>query len=128
MPRLNLFVSYAHEDEEFREKLDAQLSQLLRSGVDEWHDQQIVGGADWAGQIDEQLNSADIIVLLVSADFLASKYCYAVEMARALERHQRGEARVVPVILRPCDWQSSPLNVLQVLPKDGKPVVDWETP
>jgi Tfp pilus assembly protein PilF len=127
MPRLNLFVSYAHEDEGLCKRLLTHLSQLRRNGVDGWYDRRISAGSDWAGQIDEHLEAAEIILLLVSADFLASEYCYDKEMTRALDRDKRGEARVVPVILRPCDWQSSPLNGLQVLPKDGQPVVDWQT-
>src|SRR5690348_17623516 len=119
MPRLNLFVSYAHEDEALCTRLLTHLSQLRRSGVDGWYDRRITGGSEWAGQIDEHLEAAQIILLLVSADFLASEYCFDVEMKRALERHDRGQARVVPVILRPCDWQHSPFAKLQALPRNG---------
>jgi tetratricopeptide (TPR) repeat protein len=124
---VNLFLSYAHEDEILCKRLLKHLSQLQRSGVDGWYDRRITAGSEWAGQIDEHLNSAEIILLLVSADFLASDYCYDVEMKRALERHDHGEARLIPVILRPCDWQSSPFARLQASPKNGKPVVDWKT-
>jgi tetratricopeptide (TPR) repeat protein len=104
------------------------LSQLQRDGlVKGWHDRAISAGTDWAGKIDERLNTARIIVLLVSPDFLASYYCNDVEMTRALERHDRGEARVVPVILRPSDWKTSRFAKLSALPGDGKPVVDWKT-
>jgi tetratricopeptide (TPR) repeat protein len=127
MPRLNLFISYAHEDEALCKRFLNHLSQLRRSGVDGWYDRRITGGSEWAGQIDEHLEAAEIILLLVSADFLASEYCFDVEMKRALERHVRGEARVIPVILRPCDWQASPFAKLQALPRNGKPVVDWKT-
>jgi hypothetical protein len=72
------------------------------------------------------LNSARVILLLISADFLASPYCYDVEMKRALERHEAGEVRVIPIILRPCDWHASPFSKLQALPKDGKPVTEWQ--
>ena len=81
--------------------------------------------AAWADEIDMHLETASIILLLVSPDFLASDYCYDIEMQRALERHKSGEARVVPIILRPCDWQHSPLKDLQCLPRDGKPVTQW---
>jgi len=125
---LRVFISYAHEDEELREEFVKHLSQLQRDGlVQDWHDREITAGSEWAGQIDEHLNSADIIVLLVSPDFLASKYCYDIEMKRALERHAAGEARVVPVILRPSDWGTSPFAKLNALPRDAKPVVDWPT-
>jgi len=124
---LNVFVSYAHEDEELCHKLLKHLSQLHRDGVQGWYDRQLTGGADWVGEIDEHLNTADIIILLISTDFLASKYCYDVEMKRALDRHAQDHARVVPVILRPCDWKNSPFVKFNVLPTDGMAVVDWKT-
>jgi tetratricopeptide (TPR) repeat protein len=123
---VELFYSYAHEDGKLREKLDNHLSLMERQGlIKEWHDRDISAGDDWATEIDENLDSARLILLLVSDDFMASDYCYSVEMERALERHERGEARVIPVILRPVDWESSPFGKLQALPKDGKPVVEW---
>jgi tetratricopeptide (TPR) repeat protein len=104
------------------------LSQLQRQGlIEPWHDRRITPGTEWAGAIDEQLEAADLIVLLVSADFLASDYCNDVEMNRAFERSEKGTARVIPVILEPCDWETSRFAKLQVLPKDGRPVVDWPT-
>lgn len=124
---LNVFVSYAHEDEELCHQLLKHLTQLQRDGVEGWYDRQISGGAEWVGAIDEHLNTADIILLLISTDFLASKYCYDVEMKRALERQEEDHARVVPVILRPCDWKNSPFVKFNVLPTDGKAVVDWKT-
>jgi tetratricopeptide (TPR) repeat protein len=125
---LQVFISYAHEDEELCREFLTHLSQLQRDGlIREWHDRKITGGSEWAGQIDEHLNAADIIVLLVSPDFLASQYCYDVEMDCALKRHKAGKARVVPVILRPSDWKTSPFSKLNALPTDGKPVVDWKT-
>lgn len=126
---LRVFISYAHEDEELREKFVKALSQLQRDGLIEgWDDRRIAPGTEWAGVIDERLKTADIVVLLVSNDFLASKYCNEVELETALERHKSGEARVVPVILRPCDWRSARFGRLQALPQDGKPVIDWKTP
>jgi tetratricopeptide (TPR) repeat protein len=125
---LQVFISYAHEDESLCQEFLTHLSQLQRDGmIRDWHDRRISGGSEWAGQIDEHLNTADIVVLLVSPDFLASEYCYDVEMKRALERHAAGTARVVPVILRPADWKTSPFSVFNALPTDGKPVVDWKT-
>jgi tetratricopeptide (TPR) repeat protein len=125
---LEIFISYAHEDDTLREEFLKSLSQLQREHlIGDWHDRQLTGGTDFAAQIDERLNSARIIVLLVSPDFLASHYCYDIEMKRALERNDAGEARVVPVILRPCHWQRSPLGKLTALPLDGKPIVDWDT-
>ena len=124
---LNIFISYAHEDEKLCQSLLKHLSQLRREGVHGWYDRQIAAGTEWAGRIDEHLNSADLILLLISKDFLDSQYCYDVEMARALELHEQKQARVVPVILRPCDWKNSPFSKLNALPQSGKPVVDWKT-
>jgi hypothetical protein len=121
-----LFISYSHKDEGLREKLGAHLSLLKRQGfIDEWHDRRITAGQEWAGEIDDNLDSDAIILLLVSADFLASDYCYDREMKRALDRHDAGEARVIPVILRKVDWAGAPFAHLQALPKDGKPVKSW---
>jgi hypothetical protein len=93
--------------------------------IEEWHDRKIGAGSEWARVIDEHLRTADVILLLVSTPFLASPYCYDVEMRVALERHQRGEAHVVPIILRPSDWKNSPLAHLQVVPRDGRPIIKW---
>src|SRR5450755_4640430 len=122
-----LFLSYAHEDESFLRKLKVHLSLLKRQGfISTWHDRQIVPGANWAEAIDEHLEQASIIVLLVSPDFLASDYCYQVEMLRALARHQTGQARLLPVLIRPCDWEEAPFAHLQILPTGAKPIATWE--
>lgn len=121
---LALFISYSHKDDDLRAKLDAHLSLLKRQNVfDVWHDRRIGAGREWAGEINDALERADVVLLLVSSDFLASDYCYDKEMLRALQRHDEGSARVVPVILRPCDWHSSQFGKLLALPRDGKPVV-----
>ncbi|MGH6900100.1 MAG: toll/interleukin-1 receptor domain-containing protein [Geminicoccaceae bacterium] len=126
---VEVFISYSHEDEALREMLGKHLSMLRNDGViDEWHDRRIGAGHEWADAIDEHLNSAAVILLLVSADFLASDYCYRVEMKRALARHDAGEARVIPVILRWVDWQGALFAKLQALPRDGKPVTSWTNP
>ena len=91
-----------------------------------WHDRQIGAGDLWKQAIDRNLQEADIILLLISADFLASDYCFDIEMKSALERHATGKAVVIPVILRPVDWQATPFGVLQALPKNGKPVTTFE--
>ncbi len=124
---LSVFISYAHEDEPLRQQLEAHLSLLRRQGwIADWHDRQILAGNEWARDIDEHLEMASIILLLISPDFLASDYCYDIEMQRALERHKRSEARVIPIILRPCDWRTSPFSHLQGLPTDGKAVTTWQ--
>jgi CheY-like chemotaxis protein len=123
---VDVFVSYAHGDERLRRGLETHLSVLRRQGVIRtWHDRRILPGTEWAGQIDRNLESADLILLLISPEFLASDYCYEIEMKRALERHDAGNARVIPIILRPVDWQSAPFGRLQVLPMGGKPIVEW---
>nr|VFJ56215.1 MAG: TIR domain-containing protein [Candidatus Kentron sp. FM]VFJ59002.1 MAG: TIR domain-containing protein [Candidatus Kentron sp. FM]VFK11939.1 MAG: TIR domain-containing protein [Candidatus Kentron sp. FM] len=125
---IKLFYSYSHKDEGYRKRLETHLSVLKHQGIiGQWHDRKITAGTDWARQISENLESADIILLLVSADFLASEYCYDKETAHALKRHEEGSARVIPIILRPCDWRYGvPFNKLQALPKDAKPVSTWE--
>jgi TIR domain len=123
---IEVFCSYSHKDEELRDDLDKHLAILKRQGViSGWHDRKITAGSEWAGEIDEHLYSAQIILLLISADFLASDYCYDLEMKRAMERHRAGEARVIPVILRPVDWSGTPFGKLQALPKDGRPITSW---
>lgn len=108
-------------------ELVKHLSILKRQGViRDWHDRQILAGTEWQGQLDSHLESSQIILLLISSDFLASDYCYDIEMTRALERHEARAARVIPVILRPVDhWDQSPFGKLQALPTDGKPVTLW---
>ena len=117
------FFSYSHVDEELRDQLEKHLAILKRQGVIEtFHDRRIPAGNDLDRSISTELERADVILLLVSPDFLASAYCYDIEMQRALERHSRGEARVIPIILRHCDWHSAPFGKLLAAPRDGKPV------
>lgn len=123
---ISLFYSYSHKDEDLRLKLETHLAVLRRAGmIAEWHDRKIEAGTAWKGQIDRQLTSADIVLLLVSPDFFASDYCWGDEMAKASVRHERGEARVIPVILRHCRWQSTPLANLQAVPRGAKPIKSW---
>jgi hypothetical protein len=123
---VKIFFCYAHPDEDLLMKLKSHLSPLRNQGlIDVWHDRNISAGTEWEQEIKEQLNAAQIILLLVSPDFMASNYIHNVELKRAIERHQRGEARVIPVILRYIYWQGEPLGKLQALPKDGKPVKSW---
>lgn len=124
--KVRVFFSYAHEDEKLRRKLVQHLSGLQRAGlIERWDDRQIDAGGEWAGQISENLREADIVLFLVSPAFMASAYSQDVEVKRAMERHEAGEARVVPVILRPVDWELTPFAKLQALPKDAKPVISW---
>src|SRR5271157_5384812 len=123
---LVIFISYSHKDDKLREDVEKHLSNLRRQNiVRSWHYRKITAGTEWKGQIDHYLDSAGIILLLVSADLIASDYCWDVEIARAMEQHEAGTARVIPVILRPVDWQSAPFGKLQALPKNAKPVTTW---
>lgn len=124
--RIAVFVSYAHADEKLRKELGKHLRVLERQGlITTWHDRMIGAGAEWAGTIDAGLDQSRVILLLISSDFIDSKYCYDIEMARALERHERREALVIPVILRPVVLKGSPFAKLQALPKDARPLTEW---
>lgn len=124
---LSVFISYAHEDEPLRQQLEAHLSLLRRQGlIATWHDRQIVPGTEWAGEIDARLESAQLVLLLISPDFLASEYCYGIEMQQALKHHQNGEAQVIPILVRPVDWESAPFAHLQCLPRDTRAVTEWD--
>lgn len=123
---LDVFISYSHRDEKLRETLGLHLASLQRQGViKSWHDRKISAGTEWKQAIDENLNSAEIILLLISENFIASDYCYDLEMERAIARHDAGEARVIPIILKPVDWSGAPFGKLQALPKNAKPVTTW---
>ena len=125
---IEIFFSYSHRDEKMRGKLEKHLSALRRDNViSGWHDRKIMPRTDWKDQIDQHVETSHIVLLLVSADFLNSDYCYDIEMTRVIARHDAGVARVVPIILRPCDWLKTPFGKLQALPRDGKPVSDWAT-
>jgi len=127
---VKIFFCYAREDEALLNKLKAHLKPLQRQKlIDFWHDRDISAGTEWEKAIKEQLNTAQIILLLVSPDFMDSEYCYSIEMKRALERREQGEVEVIPIILRHVYWQGEPLGKLQALPADGMPVTDshWHT-
>lgn len=119
----SVFFSYSHADEQLRDQLEKQLAILKRQGVIEtWHDRRIGAGEEIDHAISKNLISADIILLLISPDFIASDYCYDREMTAAMERHERGEAIVIPVILRACQWHGAPFGKLNATPPDGRPV------
>lgn len=121
-----LFFSYSHPDESLRDQLEVHLAGLKRQGlISAWHDRKITAGSDFGNTINKNLEAAGVILLLVSPDFINSDYCYEREMKRAMERHEKKEARVIPVILRPCDWHDLPFGKLLGVPKDGKPITTW---
>ena len=124
--KMKAFISYSHKDEWALERLHTHLAMLRRDGqINEWYDREILAGGNFNQEISEQLESCELFLALVSPDFLASNYCYETEMNRALERHDAGEVRVVPIIIEACDWKVSPLGKLKALPRDGKPVGEW---
>ena len=119
---VKMIFCYAHEDEPLLKRLKKHLSPLQKEGlIWLWYDRDISAGDEWIKEIDKHLNTAQIILLLISPDFMHSDYCYSIELKRAMERHERGEARVIPIILRPASWHGI-LGKLMALPKDGKPV------
>jgi internalin A len=124
---VRLFYSYAHRDESYRDELETHLKLLQRQRLlSTWHDRKITAGASWKAAIDQNIEQADIILLLVSSDFIASDYCWQTEMTAAFQRHEIGKARVIPIIVREVDWTSTPFAALQALPTDGRPVTLWQ--
>jgi uncharacterized membrane protein HdeD (DUF308 family) len=125
---LRIFCSYSHRDEEYLNELRTWLRGLERQGlIESWHDRKITPGWEWEEAIDKNLRTADVILFLVTPDFMASDYVYEKEIGKAVERHERGEARVIPIIVRPADWQWTSFGKLRVqaLPKDAKPITTW---
>src|SRR2546428_5176738 len=123
---LILFYSYSHRDERYRDALAIHLATLKRQGViKEWYDREIGAGEEWRNVIDDRLGASDIILLLVSPDFIASDYCWGTEIARAMARYDAGETHVIPIIVRPVDWNGAPFGSLQALPKNGKAITLW---
>lgn len=121
-----LFISYSREDEAYKNKLLVHLSLLKKEGlIEPWHDRRIQAGEDFTRAIDGELAKAEIILLLVSANFIESAYCYSHELEQAMQRHYAGSAQVVPVIVRPCDWRTAPFGALNAVPKDGRAITRW---
>jgi HEAT repeat protein/energy-coupling factor transporter ATP-binding protein EcfA2 len=120
---MEIFLSYAHKDRRLKDKLVEHLSLLKQQGrIAMWYDQDISAGIEWQQAIREHIDNAQVILLLISPAFMASENCYCVEMMRAIERHNMGEARVIPIILRPVDWHNTPFGKLQALPLNGQPI------
>lgn len=124
---LKVFVSYSHKDENLRAELDTHLAPLVREGLlSIWHDRKICPGESWEDAISESVESADILVALVSPDFIASDYCYGVELQTAIRKHHKREAVLIPVVIRPVDWTHSPISGIQALPKNATPITSWD--
>lgn len=123
---IEVFYSFAEADAPFLEQFERHLSLLRHQGIiTTWHQRQIIAGADWQAELDYHLNTASLIFLLISPDFLASDYQYGAELQRALQRHHDNEARVIPILLRACDWEEAPFGTLQAAPRNRKPVTSW---
>jgi TIR domain len=123
-----IFYSYSHRDSVLRRSLETHLSLLIRDGlVTDWYDAKILPGTEWNDEIARKLEESDIILLLVSMDFVKSDFCWGNEMTRALERHQEGTAAVIPIILKPMErgWKTTTFGKLQALPSNAKPVTKW---
>jgi hypothetical protein len=121
-----LFYAYAVQDARQRDELESHLGELKQRGVlAGWHGRAVGPAARQHASVSPQLEQADVVLLLLSSDFVASDYCHGPEVRRAVERHRRGQARLIPVLLRPCDWKSTPFGALPALPRDGRPVTKW---
>jgi hypothetical protein len=128
---ISVFLSYSRKDKDLLDSFAVHLAGLVNTGqITTWHDRDIEAGSEWEPVIQHQLNTAKIIILLISANFIASEYCYGNELKRAIERHDAGEAHVIPVILKPCLWNRPriPFSQLNVLPNDALPVTQWSDP
>lgn len=124
--RMKVFVSYSHVDKDLKDRLIKHIRPLENENlVQVWVDHEIKAGDDWDKEIAKKLVEADIVLTLISIDFINSRYCYDIELEKALEREADGEARVIPVILRSCLWNKSPLGRLKAMPTDGKAVTTW---
>jgi hypothetical protein len=123
---IEVFISYAHEDKLLRDRLAIQLANLRRQGViRDWFNGDVVPGSEWRKETEQRLESAQLILLLISADYMASDFSYSIEMKRAIQRHKNGTARVLPILLRPTDYEGAPFAELRMLPTDNKPLTRW---
>ncbi len=123
---IQIYISYAEKDEEFKEELEMHLSLLKRQGlISTWHSRQIGLGKEKDKEVDSHIDTAHIILLLISSRFMASNYCYEQEMTQAMRRQASGEVRIIPILLRSTDWQKAPFGNLQGLPRNRKPVASW---
>lgn len=124
---VSIFISYSHRDDALRSELTKHLANLRRNQVIKyWHDRKIVAGEYWAEEIDSNLEKSRIILFLLSPDFMESDYCVDIEAMRAIELHKKGKACLIPIVLRPVDWEGSIFSVLQALPTDARPITDWD--
>jgi TIR domain len=123
----NIFISYAHADEDLKKELDKYLKVLKRSSkIQSWNDRDLIPGQEYDAEIMSALGNANVILLLISIDFNSSDFIWDKELAAAMKRHEEGTAHVVPVILRRCDWSKMPYAKLQALPRNARPVTEYD--
>ena len=121
-----VFVSYCHADKQLKDELLKHLEPIRRLRlIDTWNDLEILPGEEWDKAISQNLEDAEIVLLLVSIDFINSKYCYDIELQQAITKHRKGECQIVPIILRPCMWKHTPFAEFQALPTEARAVVTW---
>lgn len=121
--KVQVFISFVHKDEAYFEELMNHLAPLVKNGWCEvFSNQSVLSGEHWDSKISDALHKADMVLFLISSDFMTSEYIHQKEMRHALERYKYGETLIIPVIVRPADWQSLPVNRFAILPKDGLPV------
>lgn len=124
---MKAFISYSHNDSKYLDRLHIHLSNLKREGkITTWYDRDILAGGEINTDISAALEGCDLFIALVSPDFIASSYCVEKEMLKAIELHNSEKCRLVPIIIEPCDWQQTPLQKYKALPKDGKPISEWQ--
>lgn len=120
---INVFIAYSRKDKEFKDRIYKHLSVLERNKmIKNWYDGLISPGQEWDKKVSEALKKSKIVLLLISANFIASDYCFDRELKKALKRHKSGKSVVIPIILRKCLWKDTPIGNLQVVPKDGIPI------
>lgn len=123
---MNAFISYSHKNENYLERLHTHLANLKRDGlIHTWTDEAIMAGEKFEESISGSLKDSTIFIALLSPDYIGSKYCYEKEFELALKMQEEGKIIIIPIILEPCDWLSTPFNQFKALPKDGKPISDW---
>jgi len=124
---LKVFTSYNRKDVSYLNDFQEHLVGLKQNGlIQEWNDHAVMPGEEWARVVKKKISESDIIVFLVSSDFIASDYIHDIEINKAIERHKRGESIIIPVIIRPCDFQSLPISKFQALPRYARPISTWE--
>lgn len=124
-----VFVSYARVDEAYRVRLNVHLAPLVREGlIDLWSDRAIAAGSDWERDIEHELATADIVLLLVTPDFVASVYCFEKELTEAIRRHEEEGVRILPVLVKNVDLVNMPFGRFKALPLNRRPISAWQDP